>query len=573
MDTVSEAIALKRDLVDLLGKGGFELKKWTSNCPQIFDDASPDNLEIPVSLSNMEDTVVKLLGIQWEPKHDCLSYKVRPGNYTPTKRDASALGSAVIYVRLELSDGSCPSYLVYAKTRLAPLKHLSIPRLELCGAVLLVDAFSSLKFTISQWNVTSTVLCSDSSTVLSWLRLPHSRLKTFVANRIAKILELSELSSWYHVTSENNAADVASRGICPSELPCCNDWWKGPNWLSNPKREWPIQNGSISSDPLKLPETKDADTITMLAVSPGESELDKILERFSSYNRMIRVFAYALRFKHNATKRDSIRLGTLTLLEIRQAAEVVIRGVQKSNGLSPIDGEGVRSLRSLNLFVDPVGLVRVGGKLRHAPLSYEAMHPIVLPTISHFVHLLIDHYHRIHLHARLQLLHSLLRNKFWIIAGRGTVRSRVHRCVTCHRWRVKGINPVMDDLPQSRFVQGRAFLNVGIDFAGPFLIKESQRRKAALGKAYICLFICFSTKTVHIEVVSQLSTDAFMACLDRFVATFAALRGRFLEPLADGLSPQASTEGQMDETPHLHCSGNNSTPQRTQRSTFTMASC
>ncbi|XP_066902266.1 uncharacterized protein [Halyomorpha halys] len=141
------------------------------------------------------------------------------------------------------------------------------------------------------------------------------------------------------------------------------------------------------------------------------------------------------------------------------------------------------------------------------------MHSVLLPANYRFANLSIDPLPQTLHHTEPQRLPSLLRNRFWIIAGRGTVGSRVHRCATC-----LGINPVMGDLPQSRFTQGRAFLNVGVDFAGPFFIKESQRRKAELDKAYICLFICFSTKAVHIEVVSQLSTDAFMACFDRFVA-------------------------------------------------------
>lgn len=151
-------------------------------------------------------------------------------------------------------------------------------------------------------------------------------------------------------------------------------------------------------------------------------------------------------------------------------------------------------------------------------MTYEAKYPIILHPKSHFTTVLADHFQKCYLHAGPQLLHSLIRRQYWIPTARKVIRSRIHQCVTCHRLRVTNFKPFMSTLPASRFEQGRAFLNVGVDFAGPFLIKESTRRKANTSKAYVCLFICMSTKAVHLELVSQLTTDAFIACLERFMA-------------------------------------------------------
>jgi len=77
---------------------------------------------------------------------------------------------------------------------------------------------------------------------------------------------------------------------------------------------------------------------------------------------------------------------------------------------------------------------------------------------------------------------------------------------------------MMGDLPSVRVQKFRSFTNVGIDYGGAFTIKESRHRNAKTHKAYLELFVCLSTKTVHLEIVTDLSTGAFLASLDRFVA-------------------------------------------------------
>ncbi|KAK9686217.1 Pao retrotransposon peptidase [Popillia japonica] len=139
--------------------------------------------------------------------------------------------AACIYLKTTEPNGSCNVHLVCAKTKVAPLKSLTIPRLELCGALLLtrltVKTVSALKLTISR-----TIYWTDSTIVLSWIRTSPHLLKTFVANRITEIQNASFVENWRHVPTNDNPADIASRGVYENTLEHCKLWWHGPSWLS-----------------------------------------------------------------------------------------------------------------------------------------------------------------------------------------------------------------------------------------------------------------------------------------------------------------------------------------------------
>lgn len=436
--------------------------------------------------------------------------------------DASDLGyAAAIYLRSQSIEDEINTYLLTAKTRIAPVKTLSIPRLELCAALLLVNLLNSCKKVFMQLCPTATFLFSDSTVVLGWLATPPHKLKVFVANRVVQILQLSSLESWYHVSSKDNPADIASRGIFPASLQDSMLWWQGPAWLKKEFSEWTIIRISPTSSE-NLPEIKTDSTLLCHTYLTNASE-DEWLINVSSFSKIQIITAYILRFINNLKNNCVRRTGILSLKEILQAAKVCIKLSQnhfyRKELFQISKGEGDKTkLSSLAPFLDSLGMLRVGGRLQNSPLNDEAKHPIILHPKSQLTTKLVDHLHKSYLHAGPQLLHSLIRRQYWIPTARKVIRSRIHQCVTCHRLRATSYKPFMSPLPASRFEQGRAFLNVGIDFAGPFLTKESTRKKAPTKKAYVCLYICMSTKAVHLELVSQLTTDSFIACIDRFVA-------------------------------------------------------
>lgn len=169
-------------------------------------------------------------------------------------------------------------------------------------------------------------------------------------------------------------------------------------------------------------------------------------------------------------------------------------------------------------FLDKHGILRVGGRLSKAELSYDQRHPIILSNNHHFTNLIVMHEHKKQLHAGPQLLLANIRLKFWILSGLNTIKKVLRSCIICFRVKPKGSSALMGDLPESRITPSRPFYDSGVDFAGPINIKTSKLKNSKILKSYIAVFVCFVTKAVHIEVVSDLTTESFLNALKRFIS-------------------------------------------------------
>jgi hypothetical protein len=171
----------------------------------------------------------------------------------------------------------------------------------------------------------------------------------------------------------------------------------------------------------------------------------------------------------------------------------------------------------LRPFIDETGMVRVGGRLKNAvALDIFQKQPIILPGDSIYTKLLFQREHVKLMHGGPQAITASIRLKYWPLKARSCSRETVHKCVTCFRFKPIVVQPIMGDMPKERITPSRPFKISGVDFAGPLMIKESLKRKAAVIKGYACIFICFVTKAVHIEVVVDLSTKSFLRALNRF---------------------------------------------------------
>ncbi|XP_055527362.1 uncharacterized protein LOC129719983 [Wyeomyia smithii] len=243
--TIEQAIQLRNQLNELLKKGGFNLRKWCSNAPEVLNDL-PQDLFGTQSLRKFEpDDIVKTLGMSWEPKGDLFRFDVAIANYQRADlhcfADASeAAYGACIYVRSEAIDGRVKVNLLASKSKVSPLKQLSIPRLELRAAELGSRLYEKIAAAL-EVKFNAVFFWTDSTVVLHWLRFPPRTWKTYVANRVSVIQSATHDATRLHVAGADNPADLVSRGFSADQLVKSNEWQHGPSWLLKPKPEWPAQ--------------------------------------------------------------------------------------------------------------------------------------------------------------------------------------------------------------------------------------------------------------------------------------------------------------------------------------------
>lgn len=438
--------------------------------------------------------------------------------------DASQLGyAAVVYVRMADVDVNASVFLIGTKTKLAPMKSLTIPRLELNAALLLARWLSRVRDILApQLNIVGINAWSDSTVVLSWLGAPHEAFKIYVSNRVHQIRTLLPDCRWRHVDSVNNPADCASRGIMPATLAQHKLYWYGPQLAYGDPSEW-----DDARPPLPLCDLPELRPVSC-AARVDEPEVEWF-NRFSSYDRMLRVVAYMRRFIAAGIRRvrrqpDHIAPTYLQKSELDSAAHVLEAESQRVHFIVLLHelstGKHVSSkpLARLAPFIDPDGVIRVGGRLRYSLLTYDCKHPILLSKRSHYAYLLCRRWHLVTCHAGPRVLTALISRRFWIMSLRSVLHNTITNCSVCVRFDAKRVQPLMADLPDTRVQQRRPFERVGVDCAGPLHMRETRLRKSRVFKIYIAVFICFTTKAVHLEVVTDLSTDAFLAAFDRFIA-------------------------------------------------------
>ena len=463
--------------------------------------------------------------------------------------DASQVAyGAVSYLRLVDVEERIHCAFLIGKSRLASLRPMTVPRLELSAAVLAVQldliVREELEIPISQ-----STFWSDSTCVLQYIRNQSKRFHTFVANRLSVIHENSAPHQWRHVSSEHNPADEVSRGLTVDEMSAGSKWLSGPEFLKKREEFWPfdptIRQPELSDDD---PEIKRETQLHNQSATShrGEEILSKLIERYSSWDRLRRAVAWLLRFKtlfieryrggsFNIRPQCSLEKGPVLSVEEVQFAERevikhvqrlsfsdVIRTMQRISSSKP-SRKATSELKCLKMpaymrklhpLLDDVGILRVGGRLENALITYEAKHPIILPYRHHATDLIISQHHQKTGHLGQEYVLSSLHQFYWIIKGRSAVRRVISSCFQCKRFGAVRGEQLMADLPKERLMSGDPpFTNVGVDYFGPFYVRQGRSNV----KRYGCLFTCLVVRARHIEVVSSLDADSFLNALRRFI--------------------------------------------------------
>ncbi|CAB3241720.1 unnamed protein product [Arctia plantaginis] len=557
-DDVRQLFTLKNELIDLLKLGNFNLHKWCSNHPSILDDI-PSNRRYFEEINLEKDNIIRTLGLKFdvvsddfyfEPPSQCdeaiytkrkvLSFIGKifdplgiigpiivtakifmqnlwsmklgwdddlPSDYSQQWdrfikllnnmnkisiprflncnefltvdligfADASSKAfGCCLYVRIVKPDGNVVVNLLCSKSRVAPLsKVLTIPQLELNGALLLAQLANRVSKVLNFRFPYSVVLYSDSQIVLAWIENGRAKGNTYVNNRVQQILGLTEKFSWHYVRTNQNPADFISRGVEPQSLQSNDLWWHGPQFLLN-SDFIKHQNETVKLDSCYIHDP--VEEIPCLVQKVEQSLSFDLLKRFSSLNKLQRVVAYIYRFYNNLSKKILIKDPNLTPIELQSALFIIIRCVQTlefSKEIASINSNEkiVSGIASLYPYIDGPRLVL-----------------------------------------------SSLSQKFWIVNGIREVKKVLHKCIKCARLKANTARQLMGSLPVERVTSSRPFQHVGIDFCGPFDIKVARIRKPLVTKGYVAVYVCFSTKATHLEVVSDMTTATFLACFDRFIS-------------------------------------------------------
>ena len=429
--------------------------------------------------------------------------------------DASQLAYGAIVF---LTQGNQVSF-VTAKTRVAPLKTLTIPRLELMAAMIAARLTKFVLTTIHAHNP-PIFLWSDSQIVLHWIK-SQKPLPAFVRHRITEINSLLPNATWNYCPTAENPADLLSRGTTYESLMSSSLWQHGPQWLTTP-HQWP-------SSPPTLPTLALAAAVATEFVPieqpPPDLGLHCIISinRHGSLNKLLSVTACVFRFVNNLRVPPQKQCGPITAEELHKMNLKWVKDTQLTvyrkeiNNLQLIMKQPktprVPLVRQLRLFLDTDGLLRCGGRIHNAPVSEITKFPYLLPSRHSLSRLVILDIHVRLCHSGTATTVTALRQSYWIPAARQYVKSILHHCVTCRKITGKPYPaPDPPPLPRLRTQDVHPFTFTGVDFTGALYVRQGKEEV----KVYLCLFTCATTRAVHLEIVQDLTADMFLLAFRKF---------------------------------------------------------
>ncbi|XP_055836519.1 uncharacterized protein LOC129905140 [Episyrphus balteatus] len=487
-NSMEEAVKVTRDALRICLSINFDLVGIQSNSRDFLQqmpeaNVNPKLIKVPrrYSLANPDDCKVSLIV------------------FVDASEQAFA---AVAYLRFARED-EVQVTQVMAKARVAPVKQLTIPRLELQAAVLGVRLAATIKASHTI-RMDESLFLSDSKTVLAWINSSNSKLPSFVASKIGEILDSTSPREWFHVGSIDNVADDGTKRFDVSMGNQNTRWFKGPEFLKRPFEDWPVTTYVEKAD-IKTCITHLHTYKPKLYYGAFEMLSARFQTRWCS---SVRAIAFLLRFKHFLQRRPIEQEAYISPFEFRKAEEWMFRKIQGecfSLDIASLRSGGMvsssSSLLSLSPFLDEDGTLRLSSRAQKANSSYSSRNPAILPNRHPLVDLFIEYHHKKNSHIGTETVISDIRESAWIISIRSTVERVRKGCFMCKYLKTKPIMPIMGQLPEARLAfDCRPFTHVGVDCFGPMVWLNLVEVRA-----------------VQIEVLNDLSLDQCTMAVRRFV--------------------------------------------------------
>lgn len=428
------------------------------------------------------------------------------------------------------------SNLLFAKTRVAPkdlaptkghkdedITALTIARLELlaalCGSK--IGKFLAKGFDVSTEKI---VYFTDSTITLARIKKGTANWKLWVGTRVGAILKTSTPDQWFHCPGVLNPADLASRGADMAALEKSAVWWHGPEFLTKPRDTWPQTPGYHAEDH-KVDQFERKPNL-QFAIKTAEDPLQELINRQSNLSKLLRIVAYAkryvrkLRAKVTGTPMEAPK--HLTVPELDDAMDACILSAQRASFST--EWEALRTgqplpksspILSFDPYFDDKGIMRANSRLALADqLPTGQRFPILLPKNDRLSILVALHIHEINLHAGTETVLTLSRAKYRILGGRREIEKILKLCKKQLCRQPKPNLQQMAPVPKERTLIGRPFTNVALDYFGPMLVPKEDGDK----KVWCCIFTCFSTRAVHLELVEDMTSSEFLNALKRLTA-------------------------------------------------------
>lgn len=429
--------------------------------------------------------------------------------------------AALVYLRAEEGE-IIKCSLVASKTRVAPLKPVSIPKLELLAAVLGLRLANFVGSELSL-RISRRVFWSDSKNVLYWIRSDARKYQQFVALRIGEILESSQVKEWRWVSSAENVADDGTKWAGHPQFDANSRWFTGPGFLNDDESKWPVMdfNNNKITEPESMYyiECKQKIVSMLDAIVPDPTRFSK-WEIFRNAQWNVLKFLRLIRKKPFTTKHSE---ALINISDVDSVENVIMRKCQEEVYSDEIkllqSGKAVSRTSEIykcSPYMDEFGVLRMKGRIDAIDgVAISVKRPIILPSKHPVSYLLADFYHRKYHHHHDEVVVNEMRQRFRISGLRALVNATSKKCQFCKNRRAKPSCPEMGDVPPERLAAfTRPFHFTGVDYFGPLEIVIGRRREKRWG----VLFTCMTMRAVHIEIAPSLSTDSFLLAFKQFIS-------------------------------------------------------